>query len=1037
MNKYRLGLDLGTNSIGWCLLELDLQSNPVSVFKTGVRIFSDGRDPKSLGSLKATRRVARSARRRRDRFLQRQKHLINTLVQRGFMPADDIQRKALAFRDPYSIRKRALDEQVHPHDMGRAIFHLNQRRGFRSNRKSGDNEAGVVKQSIADLEMKLMEKKARTIGEFLADRLQEGGTVRARRLGPKTADLYELYPDRYMLEKEFDILWQAQQAFHPSLYPDDVKEEIKGIVFFQRKLKPQEVGRCSFLPDKYRIAKALPSFQRFRIYQELNNLAWIDKVGVAHNITQDLALRDRLFNELETKRKLTFKAMRAILRKEGIVDYPVSFNLESELRDHLIGNLTSCIMRDPKKMLGTYWDQLDEDQQDQFILMLLDETMDDDEVREILADTHQLSNEVIEACLDVRLPDSHGSLSREAIKLILPVMRDQGLIYYDAVKEAGLGDANLYDPNAPLNDKLDYYGKVLSGHVIGGSGIPEDSDEKQYGIISNPTVHIALNQIKTVVNELTRLYGKPDEIVVEIGRDLPMGADGKRELQKFQKEGLEKNQRARDELTKLGHIDSRESRQKFQLWEQLAADPTDRCCPFTGKVISLSDLFSDKIEMEHLLPFSATLDDSMANKTVCFREANREKGKRSPFEAFGHSPKGYDWEDILERVKQLPYSKRWRFRPDAMEKFEEENGFLGRHLNDTRYISRYTREYLSSIVPTNKIWVVTGRLTSLLRGFWGLNSILAGHNTAEDQPPKKSRDDHRHHAIDAVVVAMTSRSLLQAVSKSSRRSEELNLAHLFKDRIDPWEGFRAEVKEHIDGIIVSHRSRKKDQGALHNDTAYGLVEHHPDGASLVVHRVPVTSITKMEDINKIRDPIIRSSLLDETEYLSGKDLEQAVQNWCEQNGIHSLRILETMSVIPIKDKQGEAYKAYKGDANAYMEIYPDPKSGKWKSEIVSRFDAAQPGFIPAWRKDHPAQKMLMRLRINDMIHFGDTGEIFRIQKMSGSKLAMAPHTEANADARHRDNEDPFKFLNIAPSKLQTRGAVKIHISPTGLISEGR
>ena len=120
-----------------------------------------------------------------------------------------------------------------------------------------------------------------------------------------------------------------------------------------------------------------------------------------------------------------------------------------------------------------------------------------------------------------------------------------------------------------------------------------------------------------------------------------------------------------------------------------------------------------------------------------------------------------------------------------------------------------------------------------------------------------------------------------------------------------------------------------------------------------------------------------------------------------------------------------------------MEIYPDPKSGKWKSEIVSRFDAAQPGFIPAWRKDHPAQKMLMRLRINDMIHFGDTDEIFRIQKMSGSKLAMAPHTEANADARHRDKEDPFKFLNIAPSKLQTRGAVKIHISPTGLISEGR
>ena len=120
---------------------------------------------------------------------------------------------------------------------------------------------------------------------------------------------------------------------------------------------------------------------------------------------------------------------------------------------------------------------------------------------------------------------------------------------------------------------------------MGASGKPEDSDEQRYGAISNPTVHIALNQVRAVVNELIRLHGKPEEIVLEIARDLPMGADGKRELQKFQREGLEKNQRARDELTKLGHIDSRESRQKFQLWEQLASDPAEDVS-FTGKVIS-------------------------------------------------------------------------------------------------------------------------------------------------------------------------------------------------------------------------------------------------------------------------------------------------------------------------------------------------------------------------------------------------------------------------------------------------------------------
>ena len=647
MSSRRLGLDLGTNSIGWCLLDLDEHGDPVSIFRTGVRIFNDWRDPKSLGSLKATRREARSARRRRDRFIQRQKFLINELVRLGLMTQDKDQRQALAFKDPYPIRKRALDEQVHAHEMGRAIFHINQRRGFKSNWKSGDNEAGVVKQSVAALEVKLMEQKARTIGEFLADRHKTKDTVRARRLGSGTADLYELYPDRTMLEQEFDKLWQAQAVFDASLYTEDAKERIKGVVFFQRKLKPQEVGRCTFLPQENRISKALPSFQRFRIYQELSNLAWIDKDGAAHSITASLSLRDRLFRELETKKKLTFRSMRAILRKEGVVDYPVQFNLESDLRDHLIGNMTYCIMRDAKKMMGEAWDSLNEEEQDQFILMLQNDAMDDEEVMSLLRNKYGLSEPVAEACLDVRLPDGHGALSKKAIDRILPIIRDQGLIYYDAVKEAGFGEANLSDPNAPLSDKLDYYGKALAGHVMGASGKSEDSDEARYGTISNPTVHIALNQLRAVINELIRLHGKPDEIVLEIARDLPMGADGKRELQKLQKEGLEKNQRARDELTKLGHIDSRESRQKFQLWEQLSSDPTDRRCPFTGKMIVLAYLFSDKIEIEHLLPFSQTLDDSMANKTICYREANREKGNRSPFDAFGSSPNGYDWQEIL------------------------------------------------------------------------------------------------------------------------------------------------------------------------------------------------------------------------------------------------------------------------------------------------------------------------------------------------------------------------------------------------------
>ena len=129
---------------------------------------------------------------------------------------------------------------------------------------------------------------------------------------------------------------------------------------------------------------------------------------------------------------------------------------------------------------------------------------------------------------DVRLPDGHGSLSKAVIDKILLIMRDQGLIYYDAVKEAGFGEANLSRPKRSLTRQA----RVLRQGIVWAcskrSGKPEDPDEVRYGIINNPTVHIALNQVRQVVNELILLHGKPEEIVLEIARDLPMGADGKR-----------------------------------------------------------------------------------------------------------------------------------------------------------------------------------------------------------------------------------------------------------------------------------------------------------------------------------------------------------------------------------------------------------------------------------------------------------------------------------------------------------------------------
>ncbi|MCC2110806.1 MAG: hypothetical protein KDJ16_02085, partial [Hyphomicrobiales bacterium] len=265
---YRLGLDVGSNSIGWCAVNIDGDGNPCGLLDAGVRILTPneeaGRDPQKKQSLAADRRTARSARRRRDRFLRRQKKLINALVAAGLMPRDETGRKALERLDPYWLRAAALDQRLDLHEIGRTIFHLNQRRGFKSNRiADGDNDEGsAMKVGMRALEATLAEAGARTLGEFLAKRngrdregflVDDGGrrigrasgneqphpTASGVRFRPRTEGnkmLYDLYPTREMVAHELDAIWTAQAEYHDCL-TDDLLAHLKQIIIEQRPLK--------------------------------------------------------------------------------------------------------------------------------------------------------------------------------------------------------------------------------------------------------------------------------------------------------------------------------------------------------------------------------------------------------------------------------------------------------------------------------------------------------------------------------------------------------------------------------------------------------------------------------------------------------------------------------------------------------------------------------------------------------------------------------------------------------------------------------
>jgi CRISPR-associated endonuclease Csn1 len=260
---YRLGLDVGTNSIGWAALTLDAAGKPNGILALGARIYSDGRNPKDGTSLAVARREPRGMRRRRDRYLRRRDDLMEMLIALNLMPADETERHALITLDPYELRAKAANGPLAPHELGRALFHLDQRRGFKSNRKTDTSDDNKLTDKIEALDRSIKQSGAETLGEYLHRRRLKGKMVRAR---PEAG----FYPLRAMYEKEFDRIQEIQAAHH-TLRPDQWAQ-LRDIMFWQRPLRPVDPGWCLLEEGARRAHRAMPCAQEFRMVQEAQSI---------------------------------------------------------------------------------------------------------------------------------------------------------------------------------------------------------------------------------------------------------------------------------------------------------------------------------------------------------------------------------------------------------------------------------------------------------------------------------------------------------------------------------------------------------------------------------------------------------------------------------------------------------------------------------------------------------------------------------------------------------------------------------------------
>lgn len=1027
--KKILGLDIGSNSIGWALVEektkiIDLG---VRIFPVGVR--EDDYNKSGTETSKSTaRRDARMARRVKMRYALRRKQLKGILAENGMTPSPD---RLYTSKELYALRKDALDGQISLEDIGRIFLLLNQRRGFKSSKKdqSNDKETSKLKKEMSELETKVYESGARTIGEYFYNLfVQTEGIENWHNPDEPLERIRKRFVYRKMYEAEFDLIWNKQREYYPQLTgtPEEsakikdrklsleekkkLKEHFKQTlyykikeytVFYQRPLKSAKhlVAKCRFEPNKRVAPKSSFIFQEFRIWQTLANL----KVTDGERIRSFLTLEEKILlaDELMHNASLSQSKLR---KKIGLSSRAVFEGWEENIK----GNTTATAFI---KAFGTvFFDSLPyggfDDKGVELTHYRLWHTLffatDDDWLYQYSQEVLGLTEEQAAEYSTIVLEPDYSSISQKAAGKILPFLKE-GLNYADAcqkVKEK-YNDPRYHHSYSEEEDSKD---RILV------SIISPISKEESLG---NPLVEQALSETIKLVNAVIKEYGKPDEIKIEFARGLkkPKGEREKIKSRNDDKRRLrEEYEVFLKERLNLNHVTQNDIL-KYELWLEMGCEKTDvegfaefvkkvsskdkekyrlylecgRVSPYTGKIISLEKLFSPQIQVEHIIPYSKCMDNSFANKTLCEDDFNLDKSNSTPFELFKHDPIALA--EFKERIKAFPDYKQDKFLADEIP-----SDFLASQLTNTAYIAREARKKLKTVC--RDVRVVNGQATSQLRRIWGLNRLLNDLN-------EKNRDDHRHHAVDALVIAFTNDYYINILSQHSQLDDgRLKLVRNddVPKELFPYPAFKLDITALLSTTLTSYRNKKRlvtkrsnkyihsaspvqqpqksvpaIRGSLHEETYYGRITNPHTNQQVFVVRKDVSSFTDVKQIEKIIDTAIKKIILEHidnnggkvSEALKTKTVYMYSRDEKKKIPIKKVRIASNDSeMIPLREG------VYVPSGNNYsFAIYEDSETGKREYECISFYQASQRALkgLPVVLPEKNGKELILNLKQRDLV----------------------------------------------------------------------
>lgn len=808
-----------------------------------------------------------------------------------------VTRGLAAKRDEYNLRAKAVTTTVSTEEFAFVVSKINGQIG---------NSSGYL--GVISDRSKMIAIKHQTVGQYLAETLRNNFHY--------SLNNQTFYREDYL--NEFEHIWDVQSKFHKEL-TDELKQKIKDtIIFYQRPLKSQKskVAYCTFesrqvkreIDGKIKTVtigrrvspKSSPIFCEFTVWQSINNLLF------DNSNRPELSLEEKqlLFSELNFKERMTSKEIIKILRPR---EKGISLNYKE-----LKGNQTNAaILKAILFVLEVYGHDIEAIQElparekvDIVIKLLEDHGINPDFLRfdssqtgkelenqpayklwhllysydgddsqsgnetliNKLIDTFGFNREAAKVMATVTFPLEYGSLCVKAMQKIIVHLK-KGAKYDKACELAGY----RHSESSRTKEVIENTEYADSIEVL-----PKNS-------LRNPVVEKILNQMINVVNSLMEQYGHPDEIRVELAREMKKSAKERKEATNSIVANTKENKRIADLLNEPPFNISHPSRNdiiRYRLYEELACNGFKTL--YTNTYIPIESLFSKDFDIEHIIPQSRLFDDSFANKTLELRSANIEKGNMTAIEYVRSKFGANGLETYTERIKSLlkdgKISKR---KADNLLKYPQDipENFIERDLRDTQYISKKARQILETVSPY--VVATTGSITDRLRQDWGLVDVMKELNwekydrqgLTESYANRDGkivrriknwtkRNDNRHHAMDALTIAFTRRQYIQYLNNLNAHSVEgidikgIREKFLYRDKSGkllfkaPMElaEFRREAKKHMENILVSYKSKSKvvsrnvniikrgkdelrkvqltPRGQLHNDTVYGAINQH-------------------------------------------------------------------------------------------------------------------------------------------------------------------------------------------------------------------